>query len=76
MLIYRSKLLGRLTATYVAKICPSACVTIQLYRRAREVKAVKARNIYAAFPPPHIARAFNLYVTNRAISASTSEFHH
>jgi len=57
-------------------MCPSACMTIQLYRRAREVKAVKARNIYAAFAPPRVAWAFNLYVTNRAIRASTSEFHH
>jgi hypothetical protein len=54
-------------------MCPNAVVTIQLYRREREVKEAKARNIYAAFATPRAARALNLYGTNCAISASTSE---
>jgi hypothetical protein len=57
-------------------MCPKAVATAQLYRGEREVKAAKARNIYAAFAALRAMRAFILYVTNRATGASTSEFHH
>ncbi|WP_168991631.1 hypothetical protein [Paraburkholderia sp. UYCP14C] len=50
-------------------------MTFQLYRLTIKVKEAKARNILGALGISGAAGAAILFITHRAISASTSEFH-